>query len=178
MLLDNLVSVLKQFAQARREGSRPLNAEQQPVAALKSIGFDDFLAIDVPPREMLLGPILPERSLAMLYAPRGIGKTLLSLSIGLAVASGTIDVPVGDSGFLRFFRDFRLGLGCCSHERYQRIAYRLLHRVGGRSVEYHPIDDCLDADTATDELPYRVGHVLVISPKSVNPAHHQRVSLP
>jgi putative DNA primase/helicase len=43
----------------------------------------------LPPREMLLDPILPERSLAMLYAPRGVGKTLLSLSIGLAVASGS-----------------------------------------------------------------------------------------
>lgn len=38
---------------------------------------------------MLLDPILPERSLAMLYAPRGVGKTLLGLSIGLAVASGS-----------------------------------------------------------------------------------------
>jgi putative DNA primase/helicase len=37
---------------------------------------------------MLLSPILPERSLAMLYAPRGIGKSWLGLSIGLAVASG------------------------------------------------------------------------------------------
>ena len=37
---------------------------------------------------MLLNPILPERSLAMLYAPRGIGKSWLGLSIGLAVASG------------------------------------------------------------------------------------------
>ena len=37
---------------------------------------------------MLLDPILPERSLSMLYAPRGVGKTLLSLSIGLAVAGG------------------------------------------------------------------------------------------
>ena len=45
--------------------------------------------MDMPPREMLLDPILPERSLAMLYAPRGIGKTLLSLSIGLAIASGS-----------------------------------------------------------------------------------------
>ena len=38
---------------------------------------------------MLLDPILPERSLAMLYAPRGVGKTLLGLSIGLTVASGS-----------------------------------------------------------------------------------------
>ena len=37
---------------------------------------------------MLLNPILPERSLAMLYSPRGIGKSWLGLSIGLAVASG------------------------------------------------------------------------------------------
>ena len=38
---------------------------------------------------MLLDPILPERSLSMLYAPRGIGKSWLGLSIGLAVASGS-----------------------------------------------------------------------------------------
>jgi putative DNA primase/helicase len=37
----------------------------------------------------LLDPILPERSLAMLYAPRGLGKSWLALSIGLAIASGT-----------------------------------------------------------------------------------------
>ncbi len=42
-----------------------------------------------PAREMLLDPILPERSLAMLYAPRGLGKSWLSLSIGLAVAGGS-----------------------------------------------------------------------------------------
>ena len=88
MLLDNIASVLKQFVRTRRDCSRPVG-DEQPVVTLKSIGFDDFLALDMPPREMLLDPILPERSLAMLYAPRGIGKTLLSLSIGLAVASGS-----------------------------------------------------------------------------------------
>jgi putative DNA primase/helicase len=62
---------------------------QQPQPSLKPIGFNDFLKLNVPSREMLLDPILPERSLAMLYAPRGVGKTLLSLSIGLAVASGS-----------------------------------------------------------------------------------------
>jgi AAA domain len=56
--------------------------------AWQPIGFNDFLSIDLPPRKMLLSPILPERSLAMLYAPRGVGKTMLSLSIGVAVASG------------------------------------------------------------------------------------------
>ena len=42
---------------------------------LQAIGITDFLSINVPAREMLLSPILPERSLAMLYAPRGIGKS-------------------------------------------------------------------------------------------------------
>ena len=87
MLLDGIAGVLKSFLSTRGSGSSRVR-DEQPVAVLKSIGFDDFLAINMPPREMLLDPILPEKSLAMLYAPRGIGKTLLSLSIGLAVASG------------------------------------------------------------------------------------------
>jgi hypothetical protein len=77
------------FLPTRRGGSRPVSDEHQPAVTLKSVGYDDFLTIDVPPREMLLDPMLPERSLAMLYAPRGIGKTLLALSIGVAVASGS-----------------------------------------------------------------------------------------
>jgi putative DNA primase/helicase len=56
--------------------------------SLKAIGIADFLNIDITPREMLLSSILPERSLAMLYAPRGVGKSWLGLSIGRAVAAG------------------------------------------------------------------------------------------
>ena len=55
---------------------------------LQAIGINDFLNLEVPAREMLLSPILPERSLAMLYAPRGVGKSWLGLSMGLAVAAG------------------------------------------------------------------------------------------
>ena len=88
MLLDSIAGILKDVLRSRTERSRRI-ATDQPTSTLKSIGFDDFLAIDMPPRQMLLDPIVPERSLAMLYAPRGIGKTLLSLSIGLAVASGS-----------------------------------------------------------------------------------------
>jgi putative DNA primase/helicase len=55
---------------------------------LQALGINDFLNLDIPPREMLLDPILPERSLAMLYAPRGLGKSWLALSIGVTIASG------------------------------------------------------------------------------------------
>jgi putative DNA primase/helicase len=56
--------------------------------SLRAFGINDFLKIDIPAREMFLSPILPERSLAMLYAPRGVGKSWLGLSIGMAVAAG------------------------------------------------------------------------------------------
>jgi putative DNA primase/helicase len=58
------------------------------VMPLQPVGIKDFLALEIPARGMLLSPVLPEKSLAMLYAPRGIGKSWLGLSIGMAVASG------------------------------------------------------------------------------------------
>jgi putative DNA primase/helicase len=84
----SISNVISRFFPAR--DMMPIRAVRlpQPRPALQPVGFNDFLSLDIPAREMLLNPILPERSLAMLYAPRGVGKTLLSLSIGLAVASG------------------------------------------------------------------------------------------
>ena len=84
----SISNVINRFLPAR--DTMPIRAVRlpQPRPALQPVGFNDFLSLDIPAREMLLNPILPERSLAMLYAPRGVGKTLLSLSIGLAVASG------------------------------------------------------------------------------------------
>ena len=67
---------------------QPVNRSAS-VEMLRPVGLADFLALEIPPRTMLLDPILPERSLSMLFAPRGIGKSWLGLSIGLAVASGS-----------------------------------------------------------------------------------------
>jgi putative DNA primase/helicase len=67
---------------------RASDTGQRNRPAFQAVGINDFLDLDIPPREMLLSPILPERSLAMLYAPRGLGKSWLALSIGLAVAGG------------------------------------------------------------------------------------------
>jgi putative DNA primase/helicase len=70
-------------------GCKELNGSCKKTEVLfNPVGLQDFLSLGIPPREMLLAPILPEKSLSMLYAPRGIGKTLLALSIGLAVATG------------------------------------------------------------------------------------------
>jgi putative DNA primase/helicase len=42
----------------------------------------------LPRREYALAPVLPLPGLSMLYAPRGMGKTYLALSIAHAIASG------------------------------------------------------------------------------------------
>lgn len=55
----------------------------------RAIEIADFLALDLPPREMLLSPWLPRQGLCMVYAPRGIGKTYLALSVAYALASGS-----------------------------------------------------------------------------------------
>ena len=44
--------------------------------------------MDIPPREHLLAPWLPCQGLAMIYAPRGVGKTFFGLEIAYAVATG------------------------------------------------------------------------------------------
>ena len=54
----------------------------------KPITAAELLRMEIPPRRMLLRPYLPEAGSAMVYAPRGIGKTWISLSIAYAVAAG------------------------------------------------------------------------------------------
>ena len=55
---------------------------------LKACEIADFLALEIPEREMVLAPFLPAQGLAMLYSKRGLGKTYLALGIALAVAGG------------------------------------------------------------------------------------------
>src|SRR5215472_1668763 len=88
-MLPAISNLLSRILSARETiAARPSIATEQARPPLQAVGINDFLILDIPPREMLLAPILPERSLAMLYAPRGLGKSWLALSIGLAVASG------------------------------------------------------------------------------------------
>jgi DNA-binding CsgD family transcriptional regulator len=74
----------KLIASARQKFQAPDPAD----AKLQADDIDSFLALVIPPREMVLTPFLPTQGLVMLFAMRGIGKTHLSLGIGYAVASG------------------------------------------------------------------------------------------
>ena len=54
----------------------------------QTLDLEALLGMAFPPREMLLAPWLPEKGLAMVYGPRGIGKTHFSLGVAYAVATG------------------------------------------------------------------------------------------
>lgn len=62
---------------------------QAPPPKLSPITYTGLLAKDIAPRRHILAPWLPEKGLAMIFAPRGVGKTHLSLGIAYAVASGS-----------------------------------------------------------------------------------------
>ena len=57
-------------------------------ASFHTVDVMTLLATKFPPRDMVLSPWLPAKGLAMVYGPRGIGKTHLSLGIAYAVATG------------------------------------------------------------------------------------------
>lgn len=59
------------------------------VPELKIANVFDFIKMKLPPREHILTPWLPVQGLAMIYAPRGVGKTHVALGIAHAVTTGT-----------------------------------------------------------------------------------------
>ncbi len=63
------------------------NYTKQP--SLEVVEVNDFIKMNLPFREMILSPWLPAQGLAMIYAPRGIGKTHVALGIAYAVTSNT-----------------------------------------------------------------------------------------
>lgn len=66
----------------------PLTEMQYPIGSY-SMNIKDFLEWKIPLRNLILSPIIPEQGLVMLYAPRGIGKTYVSLTIAYTVAAGS-----------------------------------------------------------------------------------------
>jgi KaiC/GvpD/RAD55 family RecA-like ATPase len=55
---------------------------------LEPISINVLLEAEFPLRDTIIAPWLPEKGLAMIYAPRGVGKTWVALNLAWAVASG------------------------------------------------------------------------------------------
>ena len=51
------------------------------------LNISDFLSLDLPVREYIIEPILPQQGLAIVYGPRGFGKTYILLTLAAAVAT-------------------------------------------------------------------------------------------
>ncbi len=56
---------------------------------LKALCLLDFVKLDIPPRKLLLSPIMRQQDLVMVHAWRGIGKTQLIMSLGHAISTGS-----------------------------------------------------------------------------------------
>jgi putative DNA primase/helicase len=69
-------------------GGEAITTPSVPREKLLPITGAELLRKNIPPRHLLLAPYLPEAGIVMLYAPRGIGKTWVALSVAYAVASG------------------------------------------------------------------------------------------
>jgi putative DNA primase/helicase len=85
------------FAQCTAQQQAVINASLAPKpngkaadgrARLKPIELQALFDLDIKPREMVLGPIIPEKGLVMIYAVRGTGKTHVADSIAYAVSTG------------------------------------------------------------------------------------------
>jgi hypothetical protein len=63
-------------------------AEAETPAGLQALCVHDLMQREFPPRETLLGPWLRSQDISMIHAPRGVGKTFMSLSVAMSVASG------------------------------------------------------------------------------------------
>ena len=62
----------------------------KPLFDVRLISSQELLELPMPPKQHLLVPWIPEKGLGLVYAPRGVGKTLFGLSIAYAVASGGV----------------------------------------------------------------------------------------
>jgi hypothetical protein len=96
MLGDDGLQHLLSEAMAGRTSLGPLPAQARHSGSSPVVAIDilDFLSLDLPARELMLSPWLPVKGLALLHAPRGVGKTHVAAGAAWAAATG--------GGFLRW----------------------------------------------------------------------------
>src|SRR6516165_8627288 len=69
---------------------RIIDEAEEMLPRLRTLTAAEFLALDLPPRELIVDPWMPTQGLAMIHSARGIGKTHLALGIAYAVATGSM----------------------------------------------------------------------------------------
>ena len=64
-----------------------LRAKYDPPVLIRTVPVEEFIQMELPPRKAMLFPALWRQGLTMIHAPRGIGKTFVSIGMTVAVAS-------------------------------------------------------------------------------------------
>lgn len=112
----------------------------------KLIATNDFKRLKLPPRHMLLFPWLPEGSINMVFADRGIGKTFFSLSCALALANG--------EEFLCYKAEKAVPVLYLDGEMQATAIQQRLHMLSGGKETKEPLNlytpDCQDNDYTPD----------------------------
>jgi hypothetical protein len=69
-------------------GVRGGTGSNEAAPHIRPLTAAEFLQLELPPRQKILAPWLPEKGLVLIYSLRGLGKTLLAMSIAYAIAAG------------------------------------------------------------------------------------------
>lgn len=82
------VKALVKSALRQEYKNRDAERRRTPERVLRVDDFTRFVVEPIPPRPMILNPFLGERTLGMVHAWRGVGKTHIMLGMAVASASG------------------------------------------------------------------------------------------
>lgn len=86
---DEAMADIFEDAEFRKSEMRKMRLPTEtPKPKVTAISIADLLRMEIPDRETIVSPWLPDQGLSMIYGWRGIGKTHVSLGTGVAVASG------------------------------------------------------------------------------------------
>jgi DNA-directed RNA polymerase specialized sigma24 family protein len=150
---DGLPSVLATLTSGLTAGAKTPHRDLSDITVksaqrllLKPVDLKDFLALDIPPRQFLLEELLQERSLTMIYSWRGLGKTWVSLALGLAIASG--------SSFLKWkATDARRVLHVCGEMPAEDLQARLKLLMSSEEIPAAGFFRILSADQHENGIP-------------------------
>jgi putative DNA primase/helicase len=78
---------IKHIKGREAQDERP-SQDKTAKSGLITLTHGELLRRAIPPRELVLSPWIPASGIAMMFAPPGIGKSNLALSIALTVAAG------------------------------------------------------------------------------------------
>lgn len=107
------------------------NTPQYSVISLRNL-----LDMKIPEREWIAYPFIQEKSLTILYAQRGIGKTYFAITLGMAIASGKnvcnftipksrdvlyIDGEMTSKDFQNRITNLGFGMNLCNKDSFDRF---------------------------------------------------------